>query len=148
MSKHVRKLKEISDSEKIEEKTIEMMGLQRKKEKKLVPLRINSRTTIYVSRKNQNEKYAQRWRELHDMIPSKSMGGAIVKKEELTPDTPVTCTRCGRTLPASQFYKNKCASNGIFSWCKDCENNRRKQSGMMNAAVGRSDINKPKKTEK
>lgn len=35
-------------------------------------------------------------------------------------ETRITCTICGQTKPASEFYKNHSAS-GYYSWCKSCE---------------------------
>lgn len=31
-----------------------------------------------------------------------------------------TCTKCGRTLPLSDFYADKKNTDGHRSWCKDC----------------------------
>lgn len=30
------------------------------------------------------------------------------------------CTKCGRELPLSEFYKDKNMKNGYHSWCKEC----------------------------
>lgn len=30
------------------------------------------------------------------------------------------CTKCGRELPITEFYKNKATNDGYCYWCKDC----------------------------
>lgn len=30
------------------------------------------------------------------------------------------CSKCGRELPLSEFYKNKGKKDGLMCWCKDC----------------------------
>lgn len=30
------------------------------------------------------------------------------------------CTKCGRELPLSEFYKGRCMKDGYLSWCKEC----------------------------
>lgn len=32
------------------------------------------------------------------------------------------CSKCGRELPVSDFYKNKVAKDGLSSYCKKCNN--------------------------
>lgn len=31
-----------------------------------------------------------------------------------------TCTKCGKTLPITEFYKHKQKKDGLDSWCKNC----------------------------
>lgn len=31
------------------------------------------------------------------------------------------CSKCGRVLPASGFYKNPHIADGLSGWCKDCQ---------------------------
>lgn len=38
------------------------------------------------------------------------------------------CKRCGKTLPLSEFYKNKACKDGLSSWCRECtKQNSKKQ---------------------
>lgn len=30
------------------------------------------------------------------------------------------CSKCGRTLPPSEFWQNNSKSDGLQSWCNDC----------------------------
>lgn len=30
------------------------------------------------------------------------------------------CRKCGRELPASEFYVKKGAADGLQAWCKEC----------------------------
>lgn len=34
------------------------------------------------------------------------------------------CCRCGRVLPAREFYKNQKSKDGLASWCKNCMKER------------------------
>lgn len=38
-----------------------------------------------------------------------------------------TCTKCGRELPLSEFYKNKKMKDGLQYWCKECDSQHNKQ---------------------
>ncbi len=31
------------------------------------------------------------------------------------------CLKCGRELPASEFYVKKRAADGLQAWCKECQ---------------------------
>ena len=31
------------------------------------------------------------------------------------------CSKCGRELPASEFYVKKGAADGLQAWCKKCQ---------------------------
>ena len=31
------------------------------------------------------------------------------------------CSKCGRELPASEFYVKKGAADGLQAWCKECQ---------------------------
>ena len=31
-----------------------------------------------------------------------------------------TCTKCGRELPVSEYYKSKRTGDGLHAWCKKC----------------------------
>ncbi len=44
------------------DKTIQAVAAQKKREKKLLPLRLNSKTVIYVTRDKQNTYYAEKAR--------------------------------------------------------------------------------------
>lgn len=35
------------------------------------------------------------------------------------------CSRCGRELPASDFFRNKSSKDGLAHYCKECERERR-----------------------
>lgn len=35
------------------------------------------------------------------------------------------CSRCGRELPTSDFFKNKSSKDGLAHYCKECERERR-----------------------
>ena len=37
------------------------------------------------------------------------------------------CKKCGKELPASEFYKNKACNDGLSSWCKECMKENSKQ---------------------
>ena len=30
------------------------------------------------------------------------------------------CSRCYKTKPVEEFYKQKCTKSGFHSWCKQC----------------------------
>lgn len=36
------------------------------------------------------------------------------------------CSKCGRELPVSKFFKNKATKDGFAVYCKECEKERRK----------------------
>jgi hypothetical protein len=48
---------------------------QRRREEKLVPLRIDSRTTIYVKPENATEAYAEQWRQRYYECNPRKKGG-------------------------------------------------------------------------
>lgn len=31
-----------------------------------------------------------------------------------------TCSKCGKSKPASEFYKNRRSKDGLYSYCKVC----------------------------
>lgn len=35
------------------------------------------------------------------------------------------CSRCGRELPASNFFRNKSSKDGLAHYCKECEREKR-----------------------
>lgn len=37
------------------------------------------------------------------------------------------CSKCGRVLPATKFYKNRAKKDGLQSYCHDCAHRRRVQ---------------------
>lgn len=37
------------------------------------------------------------------------------------------CTRCGRELPVTEFYKKSNAADGLQDWCKECFKEANKQ---------------------
>ena len=34
----------------------------------------------------------------------------------------LTCTNCGRTMPETEFYKDRRSKSGYKSWCRTCQN--------------------------
>lgn len=46
------------------------------------------------------------------------------------------CSKCGRELPASEFWKNASTEDGLQTYCKECGNvyakNRKKTPGGLN----------------
>lgn len=34
------------------------------------------------------------------------------------------CSKCGRELPASEFYVKNSAADGLQPWCKECQKGR------------------------
>lgn len=41
------------------------------------------------------------------------------------------CTRCGRELPVTEFYKKTDSPDGLQTWCKEClkKQQRKRESG-------------------
>lgn len=40
------------------------------------------------------------------------------------------CSKCGRELPISEFYRSSSSKDGLQGWCKDCTNNRLRENGL------------------
>lgn len=48
--------------------------------------------------------------------------------EQLTVTPPVKrCSKCGRELPLTEFYKKKDTKDGLQYYCKSCQNQERKE---------------------
>lgn len=62
--------------------------------KKKVPLRVDSKTVIYVTPDKANEKYAEEWRQRHNADVRHSVCYETVSKDE--------------TMPATKGGKEKC----------------------------------------
>ena len=60
-----------------------------------------------------------------------------MEKTELTK----VCTKCGKELPLSEFYKHPNCKNGVMNKCKDCHNadiRKNKQAKKMSEAADKS----------
>ena len=40
------------------------------------------------------------------------------------------CSKCGRELPISEFYRNSSSKDGLQGWCKDCTNDKLRKQGL------------------
>lgn len=50
--------------------------------------------------------------------------------------TEKTCSKCGKTLPISSFYKNKIYKDGHYGVCKECFKEYNKSSFKTNDPMG------------
>lgn len=62
------------------DKVLQAVENQKKREKKLFPLRIDSRTVIYVSKNKCNSEYAQKYKEKIDSRPPLKGTAAVLQR--------------------------------------------------------------------
>lgn len=81
----------------------EVVARQRAKEKKLVPLRINSQTVILVPRKHKNEAYRQQWLEKFRYQDEQRL--MVCKKEDLFTENQLRHWFCDEGLSRKEVVR-------------------------------------------
>ena len=81
--------------------------------------------TMFYTRKNSKDGHSSSCKEC-DRKLARNYLEKQVKQPKVIPKNKV-CSACKRLLPASEFHKSNQRKDGLFIYCKDCQNKKHKE---------------------